>query len=422
MDVIHKPEGKFAKFRQPVWAATILLVAATLIFWFFSSRSVSVPIQQLHIQQVQYGDLPLTINTYGKLVSKDTRFLSAMTSGTVEKIRLKPGAKVTADTVILELSNPQLHQQVESAELRVQQAESRFKKMQLELADTLLQHQSSIELLRAELESAQLTYDAEKKLEESGIVSKLQIQTSNIKVKQLLVRLDIAEKRLTHLADINETRLSVEKELVNLEKSQLKLHQEHLQSLTVKAGIDGVLQRLPAELGANVVVGEPLAIVGSVEQLEAELRVPQSQADDIQLGNQVVLNIANNSIIGHVSRIDPVVTDGYVTVEAQMDEGLPQSARPDINVQGVITAGEITDTLYIEAPVNVASHSKVNLFVLDPDNQSATSSPIQFGQVTGRYIQVISGLAENQKVVISDAEKWRSFEHINVTNSTEIRG
>lgn len=422
MDVMHNPESKFAKFRQPVWATTTLLIVATLFFWLFSSSSVSVPIQQLHIQQVQFGDLPLTINTYGKLVSKDTRFLSARTGGTVDKIWLKPGAKVSADTVILELSNPQLHQQVESAELRVQQAENRLKKMELELADSLLQHQSSIELLRAELESAQLTYDAEKKLEESGIVSKLQIQTSQIKVKQLLVRLDIAEKRLSHLANINETRLSVERELVNLEKSQLKLHQDHLKSLTVKAGIDGVLQRLPAELGANVVVGEPLAIVGSVEQLEAELRVPQSQADDIQLGNQVMLNIANHRVKGLVSRIDPVVTEGYVTIEAEIKETLPQSARPDINVQGVITAGQIPNTLFIEAPVNVASHSTVNLFVLDPESGRATSSPIQFGQVTGRYIQVLSGLTENQKVVISDAEKWRDFEHINVTNSTEIRG
>ena len=415
MDVIHQPKNKLSRFISPKWVLGGIALIITLFLGLTSARSITVPLQQVNIKQVQYGNLPLTINTYGKLVSQDTRFLSAKAAGTVEKIWLKPGAKVQKGTVILELSNPSLQQQVEAATLKVHQAETNLKKMALELEDGMLQHQSNIELLKSELESAQLTYEAEKKLEESGIVSKLQIQTSQIKVSQLQVRLEIANKRLTHLNAINETRLSVEQELVNLEKSQLKLQLDNQQALIVRSGIDGVLQRLPAELGANVIRGEPLAVIGSIDRLDAELRVPQSQADEIQLGNHVLLNVSQHSLSASVSRIDPVVTDGYVTIEAKIVDALPVSARPDINVQGVITAGVIPDTLFIEAPVNIAGHSNVNLFVLDDHNEYARSSQIQFGAIAGRYIQVVDGVAEHQKVVVSDVEKWRDFDQILLT-------
>jgi multidrug efflux pump subunit AcrA (membrane-fusion protein) len=417
MDVIHQHERKLTRGNLVKWVLVGSVLAIALLFSLLSNRSITIPFQQVNIKQVQYGNVPLTINTYGKLISQDTRFLSAKSAGTVEKIWLKPGAKVQKGTVILELSNPSLQQQVESATLKVHQAEINLKKITLELKNNMLEYQSNIELLKSELESAQLTYEAERKLEQSGVVSKLQIQTSKINVTQLQVRLKIANKRLAHLKTINKTRISVEQELVNLEKSQLNLQQKNQQALIVRAGIDGVLQRLPVELGANVTRGEPLAVIGSVDRLDAELRVPQSQADDIQLGSHVLLNVSQHSIAASVSRIDPVVTNGYVTIEAKITEPLPVSARPDINVQGVINAGAIENTLFLETPANIAGNSNANLFVLNENDEYATLYPIQFGKITGRYIQITGGVTKGQKVVVSDIDKWRSFDQILLTGT-----
>ncbi|WP_448546728.1 efflux RND transporter periplasmic adaptor subunit [Thalassotalea fusca] len=403
-------------FKNNKFNAITVLVVLTFIIWFQSTNDVSIQRSQINIKPVKRGDLPLVINTYGKLISQDTRILTAPVAATVEKIRLKPGAQVDVDTIILELNNPELNQKVEAAQLAVHRANTNLKKLEIELQDERLQQQSNIALLQAELKSARLKYTAEKSLESSGTISKLQIQTSEITVEQLEVRLSIAQQRMEHLKAINDTRLSVERELVKLAESQLNLHLNNQNALVVRSGIKGVLQRLPVELGENILSGDKLAIVGSVDKLDAELKVPQSQAAEIALGSPVTLTIAHQSISASVSRIDPVVTDGYVTIEATIEQTLPASARPDINIQGFVTSSVIPDALFVEIPANIASNSKANVFMVNEEQQLAKTTPITFGRIAGRYIEVIDGAQANQQLVVSDVEKWRELDQIVLLN------
>lgn len=417
MDVLTKPKNtKLALLKSKRFYVVSLATMFTAILWLQSSADVSVPKSAMNIKTVQRGDLPLVINAYGKLASHDTRLLTAPVAATVERILLKPGAQVTKNTVILELGNPELNQKVEAAQLGVYRAETNYEKLAIELQDKRLQQQSTIALLESELKSAKLKYNAEKKLESSGIISKLQIQTSAIKVDQLEVRLDIAKQRIEHLVTINQSRLAVENELVKLAKSQLKLHQNNQQALQVRAGIDGVLQRLPIELGENVIAGENLAIVGSVSSLIAQLKIPQSQAADVSMGNQVSLTVANQQVAAKVSRIDPVVTDGYVTIEAAISQQLPAGARPEINVQGFVTASTIQDTLYVELPANIAGNTSANMFVVDDEQQLATVASVKFGRVAGRYIEVVDGVKAHERIVVSDVDQWRDYKQIVLLN------
>uniref|UniRef100_UPI003569A57D efflux RND transporter periplasmic adaptor subunit n=1 Tax=Pseudoalteromonas sp. TaxID=53249 RepID=UPI003569A57D len=388
----------------------------TLIIWLKSSYNVGVQRDHINIKSVKRGDLPLVINTYGKLISQDTRILTTPVAATVEKIHLKPGAQVNKDSIILELVNPELNQKVEAAQLALHQANTKLKKLEIELQDQQLQHQSNIALLKAELKSARLQYTAEKNLENSGTISKLQIQTSAITVEQLEVRLAIAEQRINHLKAINQTRLSVEKELVKLAKSQLSLQLKNKESLIVRSNIDGVLQRLPVELGENIVAGAKLAEVGSVSNLDAELKLPQSHAAEIALGNPVMLTVAMQPVSAVVSRIDPVVTNGYVTIEAKIEQPLPKSARPEINIQGFITSNVITDALYVETPANITSHSKVDMFLVDDAEQIAEATTVSFGRIVGQYIEVLNGVEANQQLVISDMQQWQNYKQIALIN------
>jgi multidrug resistance efflux pump len=342
--------------------------------------------------------------------------LTTPVAATVEKIHLKPGAQVNKDSIILELVNPELNQKVEAAQLALHQANTKLKKLEIELQDQQLQHQSNIALLKAELKSARLQYTAEKNLENSGTISKLQIQTSAITVEQLEVRLAIAEQRINHLKAINQTRLSVEKELVKLAQSQLSLQLKNKESLIVRSNIDGVLQRLPVELGENIVAGAKLAEVGSVSNLDAELKLPQSHAAEIALGNPVMLTVAMQPVSAVVSRIDPVVTNGYVTIEAKIEQPLPKSARPEINIQGFITSNVITDALYVETPANIASHSKVDMFLVDDVEQIAEATTVSFGRIAGQYIEVLNGVEANQQLVISDMQQWQNYKQIALIN------
>lgn len=417
MDVITHSEKRFLdKLKNVKLFAIFAFALLTLIIWLKSSYNVGVQRDHINIKSVKRGDLPLVINTYGKLISQDTRILTTPVAATVEKIHLKPGAQVNQDSIILELVNPELNQKVEAAQLALHQANTKLKKLEIELQDQQLQHQSNIALLKAELKSARLQYTAEKNLENSGTISKLQIQTSAITVEQLEVRLAIAEQRINHLKAINHTRLSVEKELVKLAQSQLSLQLKNKESLIVRSNIDGVLQRLPVELGENIVAGAKLAEVGSVSNLDAELKLPQSHAAEIALGNPVMLTVAMQPVSAVVSRIDPVVTNGYVTIEAKIEQPLPKSARPEINIQGFITSNVITDALYVETPANIASHSKVDMFLVDDVEQIAEATTVSFGRIAGQYIEVLNGVEANQQLVISDMQQWQNHKQIALIN------
>lgn len=417
MDVMtHSEKPWLNKLKNTKLFAIFAFALLTLIIWLKSSYNVGVQRDHINIKSVKRGDLPLVINTYGKLISQDTRILTTPVAATVEKIHLKPGAQVNKDSIILELVNPELNQKVEAAQLALHQANTKLKKLEIELQDQQLQHQSNIALLKAELKSARLQYTAEKNLENSGTISKLQIQTSAITVEQLEVRLAIAEQRINHLKAINQTRLSVEKELVKLAKSQLSLQLKNKESLIVRSNIDGVLQRLPVELGENIVAGAKLAEVGSVSNLDAELKLPQSHAAEIALGNPVMLTVAMQPVSAVVSRIDPVVTNGYVTIEAKIEQPLPKSARPEINIQGFITSNVITDALYVETPANITSHSKVDMFLVDDAEQIAEATTVSFGRIAGQYIEVLNGVEANQQLVISDMQQWQNYKQIALIN------
>jgi multidrug resistance efflux pump len=416
MDVMLNKKQKKLKILLKRKKTLPLLIFAMVTFVVYSqtNRNTEVPINQLTIKTIKTGDLAINITSYGKLASKEIRLITTPVGATVESIKLKPGAIVTPKSIILKLNNPQIEQKVEAAQLAVFRAQANYKKLEIELEDNKLGQKSTIAQLTSELKASQLKFQAESALAKSGIISKLQIKTTEIITEQLVIRLEIEQQRMAHLLKVNQARLSVEKDYLKLYQSQLSLHQNQQKSLTIVAGIHGVLQHLPVKLGQNIPPGGKLAIVGSIDNLIAELKVPQSSVSNVMIGNSVNIKVNTISIIGQVTRIEPIVTNGFVTIEASLPLDLPLAARPELSIQADITTSVIKSTLYVEKPSYVNANSITKTFIYHQNEHTALKSAVQFGQTSGQYIQILAGARVNDQLVISAINQWQKKQSIKI--------
>lgn len=363
------------------------------------------------IDTVRSGELLREVRGPGTLVPKEIRWIAAETPARVERILVKPGATLAADTVILELGNPELQDQLLAAETAVTAAHSDLAARRTELHSRLLDERSALAAARSDLAVAQMQAEAEGPLAEKGIIPRIQYRKTLIQVEQLATRVELEEQRVASFRDNIEAQLAAEQARLEQLENTRELRRRQVDALHVRAGIAGVLQQVPVEEGQQLAAGTNLARVARPGDLMAELRVAETQAKDVAPGQVARIDTRNGVVAGRVLRVDPAVQNGSVQVDVELVGALPAGARPDLSVDGTIELERLADVLQIGRPVFGQPDSTVQLFRVAADG-TATRVPVELGKASVNRIEVRAGLAAGDRVILSDTAAFDQHERI----------
>ena len=412
---IQRSDLKTSKQRRRIVIAAVslpILVGAVLLLARMEPAAPAVERDRLWIDTVRRGELVREVRGPGTLQPKEIRWIAAATNGRVERIQVKPGVAVTADTVILELSNPEVNEQAQAAASALAAAEADAASRRVQLESELLSLEADLAALEADHESAKLQVEAEKDLAERGIIPRINFRRTVLNADQLGVRVAKHQQRVQKFESSMRTQLEAENTRVGALRNALALRQQQLDSLSVRAGIEGVLQQVPVEPGQQVVIGANLARVARPGELMAELRIPETQTKDVVLAQHVRVDTRNGIVEGRVIRIDPAVENGSVLVDVELSGTLPAGARPDLSVDGTIEIERIADTLYVGRPSFGTADTEVALFRVGIDGNDAERVPVRLGRASVNLIEVVGGLSEGERIVLSDTSQWDEFDRL----------
>lgn len=364
------------------------------------------------IDTVKRGSMVRQVRGSGTLVPELIRWIPATSNGKVERILIRPGAQVKPDTVILELSNPTLEQAVLEARLNLEGAQAQYDNRKAELESQALNQQSLVAQTEAAFRQAQLQYEADAQLEKDGLVSELQLKRSRSQAEELKNRVEIENRRLQILQDGAQSQLAPQKAEVDRRRTMHELQRSLLGELRVRAGITGVLQLVPVEVGQQVGPGTNLARVADPTLLKAEIRIAETQARDIQIGQKASVDTRNGVIEGRVARIDPAAQQGTVGVDVTFDSReYPRGARPDLNVDGTIELERLENVIYVGRPAFGQEHSTVGLFKLTSDGEAVLVN-VKLGRSSVQTIEIVEGLQPGDQVILSDMSAWDAFDRV----------
>lgn len=392
--------------------STLVLIAVSIALARMEPAPPGVPADTLLRDTVRRGTIIRQVRGLGTLVPEDTRWIPAETSGRVERILLRPGAQVEAGTVILELSNAQVEQEALNARLQLQSAQAQLENLRVQYENEILTQESQAAALQADFEQARMEAEANDALAKQQLVSELLRRQSQLRAETLEKRLALEQRRLSSAKDSVDARLRVQRTAVDQTRALVELQATRLASLQVRPGFTGVLQQVPVEVGQTVGPGTNLARVADPARLKAELRIPETQAKDIEVGQPAEIDTRNGVIAGRVSRKDPAAANGTVTVDVTLIGALPRGAVPDLSVDGTIQLQRVDDVLYVQRPSLGQEQSTVGLFRLTADKREAERVQVKFGVSSVNSIQVVSGLREGDEVVVSDMSTWDAFDRV----------
>ncbi len=367
--------------------------------------------------QVRKGSMLRQVRGPGTLVPEDIRWIPASTDGRVERILTLPGTTVEADTVILELIDERVQQEALDAEFQLRAAEAELASLTVRLRNELLQQQSHAADIQAQYHRARITAEANEQLSKEGLQSSVTTQISRVEADELANRLRIEQERLKSNGESTEAQLAAERARVAQSRALYELRRQQVDGLKVRAGIAGVLQQVPVEVGQRVVPGTNLARVAVPGRLKAELRIPETQARDVEIGLKAVIDTRNGEVEGKVSRVDPAAQNGTVLVDVAFTGPLPRGARPDLSVDGTIELERLTDVLYVERPAFGQENSTVSLFrLLGPPTafEGAERVQVKFGRSSVNTIEVLDGLREGDRVILSDMSAWDGYDRLRI--------
>ena len=361
---------------------------------------------------VKRGSIVRQVRGPGTLVPEDTRWLPATTDGRVERILLRPGARVEADSVILELTNPQVEQEALDARLALQSTLAALDNLRAQLQNELLTQEAATAALDSEAQQAKMEADANELLAKEQLVSDLIWRQSRLRSDTLKRRVDIEAKRLAAAEAGIEARLRVQQAAVDQARAISGLRDERLSLLKVRPGFAGVLQQVPVEVGQRVAPGQNLARVADPERLKAELKIPETQAKDVEVGLSAEIDTRNGVVTGTVSRKDPAAANGTVTVDVSLTGVLPKGAVPDSSVDGTVQLERLENVLYVGRPSLGQEQSTVGLFRVTSTAGDAARVQVKLGRSSVNSIEVLSGLNEGDRVVLSDMSAWDAYDRV----------
>jgi HlyD family secretion protein len=373
--------------------------------------SPSVERATLWIDTVKRGLMVREVRGLGTLVPEDIRWIPATTMGRVERVLLRPGTVVTPDSVILELSNPALGFELEEAELGLNAAEAALTNLRVQLQNEYLQQQATTAAIESEYRKSVLQAEANQQLADQALLATIILRQSRLDAEQLASRLALSKKQLENHAASIAARTAVQQAEVDRVRANVHLKQRQVDELRVRGGHAGVLQIVPVEVGQQVAPGTNLARVADPSHLQAELKIAETQAKDVQVGQVASVDTRNGLATGRVVRIDPSVQNGTVTVDVAFDGPLPKGSRPDLSVDGTIELERLDDVVFVGRQAFGQEQGLVGLFKVQT-NGEATRVQVKLGRASVNTVEVISGLSVGDQVILSDMSTWDEFDRI----------
>ncbi len=387
-------------------AGVAALAVVTVVVANIDPAAYAVEKESVWTEAVQRGTFVRQVRGPGTLVPEIVRFISAASAGRVDEILVEPGTRVDAGTVLLELSDPEVEQAALDAELQLREAEAAQTDLEARLASQLLDQEALAFAAESNWEAAKLQVDADAELNAEGLIPDITLKRSRLQESQLAKRRDIDRERLVKTRQQADAQLASERARVEQLSTLFELRRRQLEELKVRAGIDGVLQVMDLEIGQRVNPGEILARIAQPLPLKAELRIPETQAKDVQVGQLAVIDTRNGVAPGTVTRIDPAVQEGYVLVDVRPTGELPRGARPDLSVDGTVEIEKIEDVLYVGRPAYGQEQSTIQLFKLIDGGEKAVRTDVQIGRTSVNTVEIVSGLEEGDRVILSDISDW----------------
>ena len=414
MDIV-KEDLKQQKRRRRLLIGVIsgvVLLGAALLLSLRDPAAPRVDRDSVWIGDVQRGPMEVSVRGIGTLVPEDMRWITAQTNGSVEEIYILPGAAVEPETRILKLDNPELEQTLRTAQLELASAEAQLANRRAVEEDSLLEMEYQLAQLESNYENAKLEVRANEELFKEGIVAELELMRSQLLRDQLERQTQILQQRLATRRQQVEQNLAPAIASVAQERERLTLLSRQVADLTVTAGIHGLLQRLPLEAGQQVAMGAQLAQVADPSRLKAVIRVPETQAKDIQIGQAAQIDTRNGKVAGTVARVNPTVVGGTVEVDVRISGELPRGARADLTVEGAIRLASLDDILYVGRSSSARENATLGVFKLTPDGSSAQRVDVTFGLSSVSHIQVLGGLEAGDRVILSDTSSYDDYDRL----------
>jgi len=392
-------------------AAGILLI--TLGLSRLKPAAPSVDKSSIWMDTVKRGSMLRQVRGPGTLVPEDIRYVSAETDGHIEKlVRLPGGTPVQPDTILIEMSNPVLERDALDAESQLRAAEAELMNVKAQAAKDVMDQEAKAATVRSDFHQAELQAATNEGLYKEGLIADLTVKLSRVKAEELETRNAIEEKRVASVQQAADAQVAVQQAHVEALRALAALKRSQKDALHVRAGIAGVLQELPVQVGQQVAPGTTLAKVANPNKLKAQLKIPETQAKDVQIGQPASIDTRNGVVAGKVTRIDPAVISGTVTVDVAFTEALPDGARPDLSVDGTIELDRLKDVLYVGRPAFGQEKSQVGLFRVNADGDEATRVKVRLGKNSVNTVEILEGLKVGDKVILSDMSAWDAYDRV----------
>ena len=412
---IPRPSQAKAKLRKRLLtggAALVVLVGITVVLARLKPAVPTVDRGLVWIDTVKRGPMTREVHGLGTLTPQDISWIPARTAAHVDRIVLNPGAAVEPDSIILILSDPATEQAALDADSQLKSAEAELENTKVQLQSSVLQAESDAATARAAYEQSRLKASVEEELVRDGLDSDLNLQLSKVTAQQSATLNGIQAKRYAFAQASSIPQIAVKQAVVDQDRAQARLRHADADALKVRAGMKGVLQLVAVDVGARVQPGANLARVADPTHLMAQVQIAETQARDMQIGQKAQVDTHNGVVAGLVSRIDPSVTNGTVTVDVTFTQPLPKGARPDLSVDGTIELEHLDDVVFVGRPAFGDEHSTVGIFKLTPDGSGAARTQVQLGRSSVSTIEIVKGLEPGDRVILSDMSQWDANDRI----------
>ena len=420
MDIPRPNAARQRRRKRLIYSSLALVVLAGITVGLsrLEPAAPAVDKGQIWMDTVQRGDLPLKVRGNGTLVPETIVWVPTISAGRVENIRVLPGAAVKADTILVELANPEVEQAAFDAEWQLKGAESELINLRVQLQTQRLNLESTVATVNANYHSAQLDLEVNEELAKNGLVPQLTLKQSRAKAAELEKLLAIEQQRLEISAEATESQMAVQTARVEQLRALLQLRRNQVESLKISAGIEGVLQKLgdtsTLQVGQQLPAGANVARVANPARLKAEIKIYETQAKDVVLGQRAQIDTRNGVVMGQVVRIDPAVQNGTVLVDVALEGPLPRGARPDLSVEGIIELDLLENVLHVGKPVHGSADSTIGLFKVAAGGKMAERAQVKLGRSSVNTVEILSGLEIGDQVILSDMTQWDAYDRIRI--------
>jgi HlyD family secretion protein len=414
MDIPRESLKRQRLIRRIIYSVLGVLVLASVTLGLSRLKPAAPGVEKATVWEdtVKRGPMRLEVRGLGTLVPEEILVIPAVIDGRVARRLILPGTHVSADTVIMELTNPEQDQSVLDAEWQVKAAEAAYKSTKAQLDSTVLDQKAKAAQVQSDFVKAQLEADKDAELAKRGLGSELNAKETHAAAEALGTSNEIEKQRLAVSAASVKAQLEEQQAKVEQLRALYELKKSQLASLHVRAGAEGVLQELSVEVGQRVTAGTALAKVVQPTRLKAALKIPETQAKDVQIGQTASIDTRNGLVPGHVVRVDPSVVEGSVTVDVKLDAALPKGARPDLSVEGTIEIENLADVVYVGRPAFGQPNSTVGIFKVEEDGKSASRVQVKLGRASVNSVEILSGLQPGDRVILSDMSAWDAFNRV----------